>query len=251
MQENHNHDLSDHYIHSREILIVEDDVALCQMMTSFLAKHGWIVHVVHTGQQALETFRRSCLAMILLDIGLPDYSGFDLMREMHRFVDTPVIVISAHGEETDRIVGLELGADDYLAKPFSLRELLARMEAVARRSVSRSRLEFRLPPIVIDTFLIYTETREVFYGTTKLALSATEFQLLRFLLQRPYEVCSRELLVRTVLLRAYEPLDRSLDMHILRLRRKLKGLSKFRGGIRTVRSGGYMLALHPEKSIDI
>lgn len=206
MQEKDIHGLSDHHIKSRDVLIVDDDVDLCRMLTDFLARHGWIVHTVHTGQRALEISRSNLVAMILLDIGLPDYSGFDLIREIHRFVDTPVIVISARGDETDRIVGLELGADDYLAKPFSLRELLARMGAVARRSGPQAALERHLASFVIDQFLVHTETREVFYGKTKLSLSTTEFQLLRFLLQRPYEVCSRELLVRTVLLRPYEPL---------------------------------------------
>ncbi len=250
VQEKDIHGISDHHIKSRDVLIVDDDVNFCQMLTSFLAQHGWIVQTVHTGQRALEISRSNVVAMILLDIGLPDYSGFDLIREIHRFVDTPVIVISARDEETDRIVGLELGADDYLAKPFSLRELLARMGAVARRTGSQAGLVRHLTPFAIDPFLVHAETREVFYGKTKLPLSTTEFQLLHFFLQRPYAVCSRELLVRAVLLRTYEPLDRSLDMHILRLRRKLEHLPKFRGNIHTVRSGGYMLALHPQKGND-
>ena len=236
------HDTLDHR-RWHDVLIVDDDVDLCRMLTSFLTQHGWNVHAVHTGQRALEVSRNNRIAIILLDIGLPDYSGLDLIREIHRFVDTPVIFISARGEETDRIVGLELGADDYLAKPFSPRELLARMGAVARRSGAQAGLERHVAPSLLDQFLVHTRTREVFYRKTKVPLSPTEFQLLCFLVKRPYEVCSRELLVRTVLLRHYEPLDRSLDMHIMRLRRKLDSLPKFGGSIRTVRSGGYMLAL--------
>lgn len=248
MQEKNIRSRSGPYIKSRDVLIVDDDVDLCRMLSSFLVQHGWIVRSVHTGQRALEITRSNLVAMILLDIGLPDYSGFDLIREIHRFADIPIIVITARGDETDRIVGLEIGADDYLAKPFGLRELLARMGAVARRSGTQAGLERAIAPVVIDQFLVHAETREVFYGKTKLPLSTTEFQILRFLLLRPYEVCSRELLVRTVLLRPFDPLDRSLDMHILRLRRKLESLPKFAGSIRNVRSGGYMLALLPQNS---
>ncbi|MEZ2346496.1 response regulator transcription factor [Terriglobus sp. RCC_193] len=231
---------SDGPIRTHDVLIVDDDANLCRMLTSFLSRHGWNVHSVHTGRRGLEISRSNLVAMILLDIGLPDCSGFEILREIQRSVDTPVIVISARGEETDRIVGLELGADDYLVKPFSPRELLARMSAVARRAGYQSHPKGSDGPCIINQFTISVETHEIFYKKIKISLSTAEFQLLRFLLQRAYEVCSRELLVRAVLYRPFEPLDRSLDMHILRIRRKLEVLPGFMGGICTVRNGGYM-----------
>jgi len=217
------------------------------MLASFLGQHGWIVHAGHNGQRALELCRSKPFEVILLDIDLSDCSGFDLIREIHDSMGTPIIVISGRCEETDRIVGLELGADDYISKPFSLRELFARMGAVVRRSGQLARSPNGPSTHSFGHFVVQLETHEISYGRTKLTLTPAEFQLLRLLLDRPYEVCSRELLAQIVLLRTYDPLDRSLDMHILRLRRKLGRVPQFGGGILTVRSGGYMLALHPQK----
>jgi DNA-binding response OmpR family regulator len=144
----------------------------------------------------------------------------------------------------DRIVGLEMGADDYMAKPFSPRELLARMRAVVRRSVPRDPQEIELR-FKSGNFVVDVSTREIIFANKPLDLTGIEFGLLRLLLARPHEVLSRENLVKQVFERPFRPLDRSLDMHILRLRRKLGALRGFCGTIKTVRSGGYMLVLDP------
>jgi two-component system response regulator CpxR len=227
----------------QDVIIVDDDAAMCRTLARFLEQHGWGTECVHTGRLALELMRCRTPAMILLDIGLPDCNGFELLREIHLRVNVPIIVITARGEETDRIVGLELGADDYLIKPFSLRELLARMGAVKRRSRPRIVPVHVDEPFHVGKFSVDTMSKQIRYGNIKLNLSAIEFGLLRFLLERAQEISSREVLSRSVLQRSFEASDRSLDMHILRLRKKLRKLHGFGGGIRTVRNGGYMLTL--------
>lgn len=228
---------------AKDVIIVDDDADMCRTLTIFLEQHGWSVESVHSGHRALELMRCRTPAMILLDIGLPDCNGFELLREIHRRVDIPIVVVTARGEEMDRIVGLELGADDYVEKPFSLRELLARMGAVKRRSDPRIIAARVDEPFRVDRFTIDAMSRQIRYADIKLDLSAIEFGLLRFLLERVQEMCSREILIRGALQRSFEPPDRSLDMHVLRLRKKLQNLPGFEGGIRTVRNGGYMLTL--------
>jgi len=229
---------------SEQVLLIDDDVELCGMLRNYLGRHGWTVHVAHTGGAGIEAARRCSADLIVLDVMLPDIDGFEVLRRLQREMDVRVLLLTARGEEVDRVVGLEMGADDYVAKPFSPRELLARMRAVTRRSMMREPQEteqrFKSGGFVVDV-----STREIIFADKPLDLTGIEYGLLRLLLTRPHVVLSREELVKQVFERPFRPLDRSLDMHVLRLRRKLGCLRGFNGAIKTVRSGGYMLILDP------
>jgi two-component system response regulator CpxR len=227
-----------------EVLLIDDDFELCRMLQNYLGRHGWTVHVAHTGNAGIEAARRCAADLIVLDIMLPDIDGLEVLCRLQREMAVRVLMLTARGEEVDRIVGLEMGADDYMAKPFSPRELLARMRAVVRRSVPRDPQEIELR-FKSGNFVVDVSTREIIFANKPLDLTGIEFGLLRLLLARPHEVLSRENLVKQVFERPFRPLDRSLDMHILRLRRKLGALRGFCGTIKTVRSGGYMLVLDP------
>jgi two-component system response regulator CpxR len=231
-------------VNDDEVLLIDDDVELCGMLQNYLARHGWTVQVAHTGNAGIEVARRCGADLIVLDVMLPDINGFEVLRRLQREMDVRVLLLTARGEEVDRIVGLEMGADDYIAKPFSPRELLARMRAVVRRSTPREQQEIEVRFKAGD-FIVDVSTREIAFASKPLDLTGIEFGLLRLLLSRPHEVLSREELIRQVLERPFRPLDRSLDMHVLRLRRKLGALNGFHGSIKTVRSGGYMLVLDP------
>ncbi len=226
------------------VLLIDDDIELCGMLQKYLGHHGWQVCVAHTGRTGIEAARESVADLIVLDIMLPDFDGFEVLRQLRRQMDVPVLFLTARGEEVDCIVGLELGADDYLAKPFGPRELLARMRAVARRSVLREPQDTELR-FTAGGFTVNGATREIAFANHVLNLTSIEYALLRLMLSRPHEVLSREELVKQVFERPFRPLDRSLDMHILRLRRKLDALPGFDGGIKTVRSSGYTLVLDP------
>jgi two-component system response regulator CpxR len=231
-------------IKGEEVLLIDDDVELCGMLRNYLGRHGWTVHAVHTGNAGIEAAKRYGADLIVLDVMLPDINGFEVLRRLQREMDVRVLLLTARGEEVDRIVGLEMGADDYIAKPFSPRELLARMRAVVRRSTPRDQQEIDLRFKAGD-FIVDFSTREIAFANKPLDLTGIEFSLLRLLLSRPHEVLSREELMKQVFERPFRPFDRSLDMHVLRLRRKMGALHGFHGAIKTVRSGGYMLVLDP------
>jgi len=226
------------------VLLIDDDTELCGMLQNYLGRRGWQVRVAHTGRKGIIAAREAVSDLIVLDIMLPDFDGLEVLRRLQREMDVRVLLLTARGEEVDRVVGLELGADDYLAKPFGPRELLARMRAVARRSVPREPQDTDLR-FTSGGFTINGATREITFANHVLDLTGIEYALLRLMLSRPHEVLSREALVKQVFERPFRPLDRSLDMHVLRLRRKLDALPGFNGGIKTVRSTGYMLVLDP------
>jgi len=231
-------------IKGEEVLLIDDDIELCGMLKNYLGRHGWTVHIAHTGSTGIEVARQRAVDLIVLDVMLPDFDGFEVLRLVQHEMEVRVLLLTARGEEVDRIVGLEMGADDYMGKPFSPQELLARMRAVVRRSLPRESQEIE-PRFKSGGFIVNASTREIVFANKPLDLTGIEFGLLRLLLSRPHEVLSREELVEQVFERPFRPLDRSLDMHVLRLRRKLGALQAFGGAIKTVRSGGYMLVLDP------
>jgi two-component system response regulator CpxR len=233
-------------INGGHVLIIDNDVELCGILRKYLGRHGWIVHVAHAGNTGVEAARRCPADLIVLDVMLPDIDGFEVLRRLQREMEVRVLLLTARGEEIDRIVGLEMGADDYVAKPFNPRELLARMHAVVRRSFPRNPQKLG-PRFNSGDFYVDVSTREIAFTNIPVDLTGIEFGLLRLLLSRPHEVLSREELVEQVFERPFRPLDRSLDMHVLRLRRKLATLRGFGGAIKTVRSGGYMLVLDHHK----
>jgi len=224
------------------ILIVDDDVKLCRLIREYLEPLGYAVTAAHTGPEGLEVAARAPFSAIILDVMLPGMNGFDVLRSLRAKSNVPVLMLTGRGEEADRIVGLELGADDYLPKTFSTRELLARLRATIRRSkVTRVQEECREGEVVVGELHLDPEARQAVLGGQALPLTAIEFDLLMSLAKAAGRVRTREQLLNEVADRNFDVFDRSIDVHISSLRKKLGDDSKSPKFIITVRSAGYML----------
>lgn len=225
-----------------QVLVVDDDKKLCRLIQDYLEPLGYEVTAAHTGAEGLETAQKKSFAAVILDVMLPGMNGFDVLRELRGKSTVPVLMLTGRGEESDRIVGLELGADDYLPKTFSTRELLARLRAVIRRSVlTRSAAESRAPHVVVGELDLDPEARSAALGNQPLLLTAIEFDLVHALAKAAGRVRTREQLLNEVADRNYDAFDRSIDVHISSLRRKLGDDPKSPRFIVTVRSAGYMM----------
>ncbi len=231
----------------RRILVVEDDRTLRQALTFNLTREGYEVRVAVDGEQALAAARDPALDLILLDVMLPAMSGLEVLRVIRgEGVATPVIVLSAKGEEIDRVVGLKVGADDYVPKPFSRPELLARIEAVLRRQRRAESLADEPPETVRSGRLVVdVARREASFGGEPLRLTAREFDLLAHLAAHPGRIFTRDQLLARLWGLDYEGDGRTVDVHVSWLRNKLRqrdGHNYFR----TVRGVGYAFAPRPE-----
>jgi two-component system response regulator CpxR len=220
------------------VLLIDDDAELGGMLKEYLRRQDVSVDVALSGDKGLEQFRKDTYTLVLLDVMLRGRNGFEVLRELRQTSGVDVIMLTARGEDVDRIVGLEMGADDYLPKPFNPRELLARIRAVQRRKEKRAP-EARLQAngITLDN-----AERSVRWRGRAIVLTTVEFDVLKTLLESAGQVVSREELVRSALGKRLLPFDRSLDMHISRLRKKLEGAGAD-PCIKTIRSTGYQLAV--------
>jgi DNA-binding response OmpR family regulator len=229
----------------QHVLVVDDDAELCQLLAQYLAPEGFKVEAVHTGITGVERALSGEHALLVLDVMLPDVKGFEVLRQVRARSRMPVLMLTARGDEQDRILGLEMGADDYLPKPFNPRELCARIEAILRRSRSEpAALEPRTPDrVVVDDVSMDKGARVVRRRGEPIDLTTVEFDLLKVFLRSAGRVIPRDELVRTVLSRAFSPFDRSIDTHVSNLRRKLgptpDGLERIKG----VRGVGYQYSL--------
>ena len=222
------------------VLLVEDDRRLAALTREYLESHGVSVTVVEDGRRGLHEALRGRWDAVLLDLMLPGMDGLEVCRELRARSDVPVIVLTARGEEADRVMGLELGADDYVAKPFSPRELLARIRAVVRRAKGRAgpaRGLVRVGGLVVDP-----GARRVTLDGRDVALTGYEFALLEALARHAGRVLSRERLMELAKGSAEESFDRSVDVHVSRVRQKLGDDPKRPRLIKTVRGSGYVLA---------
>jgi DNA-binding response OmpR family regulator len=226
------------------LLVVDDDRHLCHLVKQYLEPEGFALSVVHTGREGIKSAIDGRHELIVLDVMLPDIKGFDVLREIRTVVRTPVLMLTAKGDEFDRILGLELGADDYLPKPFSPRELVARISAILRRSGWQSEGSTASRPPVIRSADIELDlaARTVSKAGQPLKLTSAEFDLLRAFFESPGQVLTREALVENVLDRKFSPFDRSIDLHISNLRRKLGPQGDGADRIRSVRGIGYLYA---------
>lgn len=225
------------------LLVIDDDRKLCRLIRDYLEPMGYEVESAHTGPDGLDKAQAGQHQVIILDVMLPGMDGFEVLKQLRRTSDIPVLMLTSRGEEPDRIVGLEIGADDYLPKTFSTRELLARLRAVARRATraapgARSEGE---PELVVGKLRINPTARVVLLDDQPLTLTPVEFDLLAVLARARGRVKSREQLLEEIRDRNYDVFDRSIDVHISTLRRKLGDDAKEPRFIRTVRSAGYML----------
>lgn len=225
-----------------DILLIDDDVDLCEMLTEYLARYDLRVHAVHRGDSGVEAARRREWPMILLDVMLPGMDGFEVLKQIRTFSQGSVMLLTARGEDVDRIVGLEMGADDYLPKPFNARELLARIRAIRRRSTAPVSADAESTVLTVDDLVLDRAARSVTQGGQARDLTDVEFTLLEVLMRSPGKVVEREALAEEVLGRKFHPFDRSLDMHVSRLRKKLATDSTGDDLVKTIRGTGYQLA---------
>jgi len=213
------------------ILLVEDEPSVGELVRGYLTRDGYRVIWVRSGEDALVELDRHPVRMVLLDIGLPGKDGFDVCRTIRGRSQVPILMLTARDEEPDRVVGLEVGADDYLTKPFSPRELVARMKAIFRLTEPQERRDtFTLADVVLDK-----ESHDVTVDGTPIELTAKEFDLLAFFMANPGVVVSRDLLLDRVWGQEYPGGTRTVDVHVAQLRRKL-GRPDL---IRTLRGAGY------------
>ncbi len=227
---------------SGRLLLVDDDHELTALLAELLGQESFTVDVHGRGDGAAALATSGNYALVILDVMLPNGSGFDVLKTIRQRSQVPVILLTARGDDVDRIVGLELGADDYIPKPFNPRELIARIRAVLRRVESRSapgpRESLRVDDVVLDP-----ASRTVLRGGERVELTSIEFDLLRALLESAGQTVERESLAQHVLGRKFDPFDRSIDMHVSKLRRKLGDRSSGDERIKTVRGAGYIYTL--------
>lgn len=226
-----------------KILIIDDDRELGEMLKEFLAPDHFELSACLSGEDGLHALQQGDYELLILDIMLPGASGIDVLRKLRQSSDIPVIMLTARGDDVDRILGLEFGADDYISKPFNPRELLARIKAILRRSGSGAN---RHQSVNVGGVELDTRSRRVMAGSESIRLTGTEFELLRCLAEAPGEVVSKEQLSRQALGRRYMPYDRSIDTHISNVRRKLADAGVSSPSIQSQRGVGYCLLVDDE-----
>jgi two-component system, OmpR family, response regulator CpxR len=221
------------------VLVVDDDAGLCELLTRFLAREGFATSWAPNGAAGVERALAEEYSLIMLDVMMPDTDGFEVLRRIRLQSRTPVLMLTARGDTQDRIRGLELGADDYLPKPFDPAELVARIRAILRRAAPHGPA---VPAITLGDLELDGGTRSVRRSGAPVELTTVEFDLLAVLLRVAGTTVSREDLVRDVLGREFSPFDRSIDTHVCNLRRKLGPLEDGAERIKGVRGAGYLYA---------
>ncbi len=217
------------------ILIIDDDTELTELLTEYLGHEGFEIASAFNADDGLAMALEKEPALVVLDVMLPGRSGFEVLRELRQKSHVPVIMLTARGDEVDRIVGLEMGADDYLPKPFNPRELVARIRAIQRRAPFQPNTGEETAVVRVGDVELNPATRTVLCAGNEVNLTAVEFSFLELLLRNAGQVVNREMLAQKVLGRPLSPYDRSIDVHISSLRRKLGGDER----IKTIRSVGY------------
>ena len=224
------------------VLVVDDDPAVRQMLAEYLGAHGYEVRQAASGQAMRAELERGVPAIVLLDIGLPGEDGLTLARYLRERYDVGIIMVTGAGDVVDRVAGLEVGADDYIAKPFDPRELRARLKSVLRRLEGKVEKKSSLTnKISVGRCLLDLKSRTLSDAKGReIAITAMEFELLKALIDHPNQVLSRDRLLTLTRNREWEPFDRSIDIRITRLRRKVEEDPAHPRSIRTVRGAGYM-----------
>jgi len=232
---------------AQRVLLVDDDRELTELLREYLTPLGYDVQAAHTGPEGVERATTEEWHAIILDVMLPGMDGFEVLKAIRKVSGVPVLMLTSRGDETDRIVGLEVGADDYLPKTFSMREMLARLRAVTRRAARAPAGEDDVEPeVVAGPLRVNPNTRVALLHDQPLVLTPVEFEILHSLAKARGRVKSREQLLDEIRDREWEVFDRSVDVHIAALRKKLGDDAKNPRFIRTLRSAGYML-INPEQ----
>ncbi len=234
-----------------KVLIVDDDRKFYSLLKDYLELRGFVLEGAHTGTAGIEKVKNNEYDAVVLDVMLPEMDGFEVLKRIRQISNVPVLMLTALGDEADRIIGLEIGADDYLPKTFSTRELLARLRAVMRRSqLTTAQGKSDAERLVIHDLSINSKTREATKNGESLVLTALEFDLLFYLASVAGKVVDRDKILEEIAGRNFNVFDRSIDVHIHSLRRKLDDDSKNPRYIKTVRSAGYMFVPEDAKKAE-
>lgn len=225
---------------NNSILIIDDDIELCELLRDYLTPEGFIVEAVHDGLLGVEAAVSGRYSMVVLDVMLPGANGFEVLRRVRAVSRVPVLMLTARGEDIDRIVGLEIGADDYMPKPFNPRELAARIRAVLRRVEGASAPHADAGRLTVGDVELVAGSRDVLRAGVKVELTSVEFAILEVLMRNAGQVVSRDDLVKQAMGRNPLAYDRSIDVHVSSLRRKLGQRADYSERIKTVRSIGYL-----------
>lgn len=229
-----------------KLLLIDDDKELTQLINEYLTAEGFEVDMVHDGQQALEITNYDQYAAIVLDVMLPIRSGFEVLKQLRQKCQTPVLMLTAKGDTIDRVIGLEIGADDYLPKPCDPRELVARIRAVLRRAAPSTNQHPVIERLSAEKLTLHLGSRSVTWGDTDVPLTGTEFSVLELLVRSAGQVISKDDMTEQALNRKLTPYDRSIDVHVSNIRKKLTHAGANKELIINVRGAGYMLTLNDE-----
>lgn len=224
-----------------KLLLIDDDKELGELLVEFLASEGFSLELAYSGEEGLQKLAEKDYDLILLDVMMPGMSGLDVLREMRNANTVPVLMLTAKGDELDKVLGLELGADDYLPKPYSHRELVARIRALLRRiEMEHQRPGPAVQPVLtLGRVTLDTRVYQALIDKQDLELTQTEFKVLQTLMERAGQVVTKNELYQTVLGRPLEPYDRSIDMHVSNVRKKIMTLAEDYRPIKTLRGVGY------------
>lgn len=228
---------------SPNLLLIDDDIELCNLLGEYLSAEGFHYTPVHDGQSALDIAAKHQFDLIILDVMLPQRSGFDVLKTLRVSDQTPVIMLTAKGDTVDRVVGLEIGADDYLAKPCDPRELVARIRALLRRTSQTQHISASPEKLVSGKIMLNLGTRSATWDNQDVNLTGTEFSVLEILVRRAGQVISKDEMTEQALNRKLTPYDRSIDVHVSNIRKKISQAGCQRELIINVRGAGYMLTL--------
>ena len=228
---------------NNRIIIIDDDIELCELLSEYLEPEGYSIRTEHNGKAGAEAVLSEDFDLIILDVMLPGMGGFDVLKTIRRTKVTPILMLTAKGDDIDRILGLEMGADDYLPKPYNPRELLARIKAILRRTFSLTKTQNKPEILAAGGFTLNTGKLSAEYNGSPLVLTVVEFNLLEMLMKSAGDSVSREDLAQHVLGRELSPFDRSIDVHISNIRKKTGGAES----IKSIRGAGYLMTPDTEK----
>lgn len=229
-----------------KLLLIDDDKELNQLLSEYLKTEGFDVVSAFDGAQGLELAKSQPFAAIILDVMLPIYSGFEVLKMLRKTHQTPVVMLTAKGDTIDRVIGLEIGADDYLPKPCDPRELVARIRAVLRRASqpTDSGTQTKVEQLNSGPLALHLGSRQVKWDGSDIVLTGTEFSVLEILVRHAGQVISKDDMTEQALNRKLTPYDRSIDVHVSNIRKKLTTAGANKELIINVRGAGYMLTLH-------
>ncbi len=234
-------DMAEFHLNKKQLLLIDDDHALAELLVDYLSQQGFMVQCCFDGQSGLELAYKSEFDLILLDVMMPKLNGFEVLKALGSEYKTPVLMLTAKGDHDDKVRGLELGADDYLAKPFHHQELLARIQAILRRIdiMTQQNSHSENSTLTINDIELNHATRAVTCHTNPITLTGTEYQILTMLMEHHGQIIAKDALSKQVLSRKLAPFDRSIDVHVGNIRRKFSPYCTI-DKIKTVRGAGYL-----------